>query len=120
LNTAALGGIIGCISPVTHHLPPPRRTTLPAHAQIQLVGAPVVAPIRIVSPHESSYDVGRTLGEALERGRRCSRMRGRAEWAALGEGRDLRTYLPLTHLEEWIPVLFAVVYVGGYVAAVVT
>ena len=47
-------------------------------------------------------------------------MRGRAEWAALGEGRDLRTYLPLTHLEEWIPVLFAVVYVGGYVAAVVT
>lgn len=42
----------------------------------------------------------------------------RAEWEALGEGRDWRTYLPLTHLEQWIPILFAVAYVTGFVAAV--
>lgn len=44
----------------------------------------------------------------------------RAEWTALGEGKDWRKYLPLTHLEQWIPVLFALVYVIGFVAAVTT
>lgn len=44
----------------------------------------------------------------------------RAEWVALGEGSDWRKYLPLTHLEQWIPVLFGLVYIGGYVAALTT
>jgi hypothetical protein len=44
----------------------------------------------------------------------------RAEWVALGEGKDLRKYLPLTHLEQWIPVLFGLVYVIGFVAVVAT
>jgi hypothetical protein len=39
----------------------------------------------------------------------------RAEWTALGEGADWRKYLPLTHLEQWIPVLFGLVYVIGFV-----
>lgn len=43
----------------------------------------------------------------------------RAEWAALGEGKDRRLYWPLTHIEKWVPVLFALVYVGGLVAALV-
>ncbi len=44
----------------------------------------------------------------------------RAEWKALGEGTDKARYWPLTHLEQWIPCLFAVVYIGGFVAAVVS
>jgi hypothetical protein len=44
----------------------------------------------------------------------------RAEWAALGEGKDWRKYLPLTHLEQWIPVLFGLVYVIGFGVAVAT
>jgi hypothetical protein len=40
----------------------------------------------------------------------------RAEWKALGEGKDLSKYLPLTHMEQWVPVLFAVSYIGGYFA----
>ena len=40
----------------------------------------------------------------------------RAEWRALGEGKDPSRYLPLTHLEEWIPILFAVAYLGGFIA----
>jgi hypothetical protein len=43
----------------------------------------------------------------------------RAEWKALGEGRDRSRYWPLTHLEQWIPVLFAVIYVAGFLAAVI-
>jgi hypothetical protein len=42
----------------------------------------------------------------------------RAEWAALGEGKDWRKYLPLTHLEQWIPVLFGLVYLIGFVIVV--
>ncbi|WP_439650868.1 RipA family octameric membrane protein [Micromonospora solifontis] len=42
----------------------------------------------------------------------------RAEWKALGEGRDPSRYWPLTHLEQWIPVSFAVVYVAGFIIAV--
>jgi hypothetical protein len=38
----------------------------------------------------------------------------RAEWVALGEGQNWRRYLPLTHLEQWIPVLFGAVYVAGF------
>lgn len=41
----------------------------------------------------------------------------RAEWGALGEGKDKRKYVPLTHLEQWVPVLFAAVYVTGLVLA---
>jgi hypothetical protein len=42
----------------------------------------------------------------------------RAEWVALGEGGDWRKYLPLTHLEQWVPVLFGLVYLMGFVLAV--
>ncbi|MGN9811542.1 RipA family octameric membrane protein [Micromonospora sp. BQ11] len=42
----------------------------------------------------------------------------RAEWKALGEGRDLSRYWPLTHLEQWIPVSFALVYVTGFILAI--
>lgn len=40
----------------------------------------------------------------------------RAEWIALGEGRDWRRYLPLSHVEQWVPVIFAVAYLVGFVA----
>lgn len=43
----------------------------------------------------------------------------KAEWAALGHGRDRSRYWPLTHLEQWVPVLFAGVYVAGFVVAIV-
>jgi hypothetical protein len=43
----------------------------------------------------------------------------RAEWVALGEGEDWRKYLPLTHLEQWIPILFGLVYLIGFFAVVV-
>jgi hypothetical protein len=42
----------------------------------------------------------------------------RAEWRALGEGRDWRRYLPLTHVEQWVPVTFAAAYVLGFCALV--
>jgi hypothetical protein len=42
----------------------------------------------------------------------------RAEWVALGEGNDWRKYLPLSHLEQWVPVLFAVVYLLGFIVAI--
>ena len=44
----------------------------------------------------------------------------RAEWKALGEGKDLSKYWPLTHLEQWVPVLFAACYVGGFLSIVLT
>jgi len=34
-----------------------------------------------------------------------------AEWDALGGGKDRKLYLPLTHIENWVPVCFAVLYV---------
>lgn len=40
-----------------------------------------------------------------------------AEWKALGEGKVRSRYLPLTHLEQWIPALFGVTYVAAFVAA---
>ncbi len=42
----------------------------------------------------------------------------RAEWMALGEGRDWRKYLPLTHLEQWVPILFELVYLVGFICVV--
>jgi hypothetical protein len=42
----------------------------------------------------------------------------RAEWVALGEGRNRSKYWPLTHLEQWIPVTVAAIYVLGAVVAV--
>ncbi|MDG9709151.1 RipA family octameric membrane protein [Streptomyces sp. DH10] len=41
----------------------------------------------------------------------------RAEWKASGEGRDWRKYMPLTHVEQWVPVIFAVSYLVGFCAA---
>jgi hypothetical protein len=38
-----------------------------------------------------------------------------AEWTALGEGKDPARYWPLTHLEQWIPSLFAAVYIFGFI-----
>lgn len=38
-----------------------------------------------------------------------------AEWSALGGGRDPSRYWPLSHVESWIPALFAVAYVAGFV-----
>lgn len=42
----------------------------------------------------------------------------RAEWQALGEGKDKAKYWPLTHLEQWVPVIFAATYLGAFIAAV--
>lgn len=42
----------------------------------------------------------------------------RAEWYALGEGKDPKKYWPLSHVEKWIPILFSLVYVAGFVAVV--
>ncbi|MGW3208678.1 RipA family octameric membrane protein [Streptomyces sp. NPDC001135] len=42
----------------------------------------------------------------------------RAEWGALGEGRDWRKYLPLTHVEQWVPVTFGVAYLLGFCGVV--
>ncbi|MES9523017.1 RipA family octameric membrane protein [Streptomyces capoamus] len=40
----------------------------------------------------------------------------RAEWAMLDGGRNWRTYLPLTHVEQWVPVIFCVAYLLGFAA----
>jgi hypothetical protein len=42
----------------------------------------------------------------------------RGEWKALGEGRDKAKYWPMTHLEQWIPVIFAATYVLAFIVAV--
>lgn len=44
----------------------------------------------------------------------------RAEWWVLGEGEDPRRYWPLSHIEQWIPSLFALTYVGSFIALVVS
>lgn len=36
----------------------------------------------------------------------------RAEWQALGEGKDRSLYWPLTHLEQWVPWIFILLYAG--------
>lgn len=43
-----------------------------------------------------------------------------AEWAALGHGRDPARYWPLSHVEQWIPSLFAVAYTAGFLAVLFT
>jgi hypothetical protein len=43
----------------------------------------------------------------------------RAEWKALGEGLDSRQYLPLSHLEQWIPLLFGAIYVVSFAVVLV-
>jgi hypothetical protein len=40
----------------------------------------------------------------------------RAEWSALGEGRDPTRYWPLSHVEQSIPALFAFIYTAGFIA----
>ncbi|GGN87537.1 RipA family octameric membrane protein [Nocardia rhizosphaerihabitans] len=40
----------------------------------------------------------------------------KAEWWALGEGRNRALYWPLSHIEQWVPVLFALAYVSGFLA----
>ena len=42
----------------------------------------------------------------------------KAEWSALKQGKDPWVYLPLTHAEQLVPVLFAAIYVLGYILAV--
>ena len=39
-----------------------------------------------------------------------------AEWMALGEGKDVNKYWRISHIESWIPIFFAALYVGGFVA----
>lgn len=34
-----------------------------------------------------------------------------AEWLELGEGKDPKRYVPLTYLENWVPVCFGILYV---------
>lgn len=41
----------------------------------------------------------------------------KAEWKALGEGKDKAKYWPLTHLEQWVPVIFAATYIAAFIAA---
>jgi hypothetical protein len=41
----------------------------------------------------------------------------RAEWKALGEGKDKSRYWQLTHLEQWLPVAFAVLYLIAFIVA---
>jgi hypothetical protein len=43
----------------------------------------------------------------------------KAEWTALGQGRDKAKYLPLTHLEQWTPFVFALTYVCGFFVALI-
>ncbi|WP_433471268.1 RipA family octameric membrane protein [Saccharomonospora azurea] len=43
----------------------------------------------------------------------------RAEWKALGEGKNKALYWPLTHLEQWLPIIFAGLYILGFLFAVV-
>jgi len=35
-----------------------------------------------------------------------------AEWTALGRGENRRLYWPMTHVERWVPLLFAAAYVA--------
>lgn len=36
----------------------------------------------------------------------------KAEWVVLGSGKDSTKYLPLTHVEIWVPRLFAIMYIA--------
>ncbi len=37
-----------------------------------------------------------------------------AEWKALGEGKAPKRYVPLSHVENWIPIIFGGVYIFGF------
>lgn len=41
-----------------------------------------------------------------------------AEWTALGKGQDKSKYWPLSHLEIWVPLLFASAYIVGAAIAI--
>ena len=43
----------------------------------------------------------------------------RAEWQAIGQGEDRSKYWPLSHIESWVPALFALTYVAAVVTAIV-
>lgn len=38
-----------------------------------------------------------------------------AEWKALGEGKDPKLYTPLTHIENWVPLVFGLMYIAAAV-----
>lgn len=38
-----------------------------------------------------------------------------AEWKALGEGNDPKRYVPLTHVENWIPIIFGFIYIFVFI-----
>lgn len=42
----------------------------------------------------------------------------KAEWLAGGRGTGRQRYLSLTHLEQWVPLTFAVIYLSGLLALV--
>jgi len=42
----------------------------------------------------------------------------KAEWPELGEGKTIRLYYPLSHIEGWIPMLFILAYLVGWVLAI--
>lgn len=42
-----------------------------------------------------------------------------AEWVALGQGKEPKRYLPLTHIEHWVPILFGFLYLVMLVAVLV-
>ena len=44
----------------------------------------------------------------------------RAEWWEMGQGRDRARYWPLSHIEQWIPALFALTYVAGFLTLLIT
>jgi hypothetical protein len=44
----------------------------------------------------------------------------RAEWRELGEGKDWRSYWQLSHIESFVPLLFAMIYCVGYIALLIT
>jgi len=44
----------------------------------------------------------------------------RAEWAALGGGRDPTRYWPVSHVEQLIPMLFALIYTVGLLVVLLT
>lgn len=41
----------------------------------------------------------------------------RAEWTAVGAGRDKPKYWPVTSLEQWVPTVFGIAYAGLFVIA---
>ncbi|MEV0446191.1 hypothetical protein AB0I84_39730 [Streptomyces spectabilis] len=43
----------------------------------------------------------------------------RAEWGLLGEGRSWRKYLRLSHVEQWVPIVFAASYTLAFFALAV-